>query len=305
MSLQEIAFNGTRWLNITEPDPEMVHYLGENFHFHPLDLEDVLSKVQYPKIDAYQDYLFIILQFPIYDSAKRIYKRSELDIFFSKDYLITINSGELTPLQNFFETCKLDALARERFMGRGMALLLYEVVDALMDYIFPIINQKNDLIFQLESEIFETPELKDMIRDVMVLKRNIINIRRILYPQRAVLIDLGNKYRAFIPEEFGIYFDDTVDKKDKIVSQLDTAFAYVEVLESANEALITRNTNRTIKILTVFSVLMLPLTLLTSYYGMNINLPLQRDPNILTYINVALLAITVIMIGIIVKKRYL
>src|SRR3989344_8712859 len=102
MKISEINYNDLRWINITGPDQEMVDYLRENFHFHVLDMEDVVSKVQYPKIDAYQEYLFIILQFPLYESHKRIYKRTELDIFFGKDYIITINSGELNPLQNFF-----------------------------------------------------------------------------------------------------------------------------------------------------------------------------------------------------------
>src|SRR3989344_43194 len=114
MKLNEISYNGYRWINITEPDQEMVQYLSDNFKYHPLDMEDVLSKVQYPKIDSYSKYLFIILQFPIYESERRIYKRSELDIFLGENYLITINTGTLTPLQNFFETCRADELAKQR-----------------------------------------------------------------------------------------------------------------------------------------------------------------------------------------------
>ncbi len=305
MKLSELNHNGYRWINITEPDKEMVDYLREKFHFHPLDLEDVLSKFGYPKIDAYQDYLFIILQFPVYAPERRLYKRTELDIFFGRDYLITINSGSLVALQNFFETCQLDELARQKFMGRGIPLLLYEIVDAMLDQVFPVLNQKSELIFRLEEEIFETPELKDMIQEIMILKRNIINIRRILAPQRAVLVDLQNKYRQFIPAELNIYFDDILDKKDKIISQLDTASAYVEVLNEANEALISRSTNKIIKVLAVFSVLALPLTMLLNYYGMNVRLPLQNNPYILTYINLALLGMTALMIGILVKKRWL
>lgn len=305
MRLQEISFQSLRWINITEPDQEMVSFLLDNFHFHPLDLEDVLSKTGYPKIDAYHDYLFIVSQFPVYEAQRRIYKRTELDIFFGKNYLITINRGDLLPLQNFFEACRLDELAREKFMGRGLSILLYEIIDSLLDYVFPIINQKNDLVFELEEEIFETPELKDMIQEIMILKRNLINIRRIVAPQRSVLVDLGTKYRQFIPEEFAIYFDDLVDKKDKILSQLDTALAYVGVLNEANESIITRNTNRVITLLTIFTVIMLPLTLITSYYGMNVELPLQGSRNVLSYINVSMFLIVAVMIGFFVKKRWL
>lgn len=305
MKLQEIGYNGYRWINITEPDQEMVQYLSENFKYHPLDLEDVLSKVTYPKIDAYQNYLFIILQFPVYEAARRIYKRAELNIFFGHDYLITINNSQLTALQNFFETCRVDDLARQKFMRHGVGMLLWEILDSHMDYVFPIINQKNDLIFQLEEEIFENPELKDMIQEIMILKRNTINLRRILSPQRQVFLDLGNKHAKFVHEELRVYFDDLVDKQDKILSQLDTAQAYVSVLEDANESLITRNTNNVIKTLTIFSIILMTLTAVTSYYGMNIGLPLQNNPNVSTYINIILIAFGAIMLGYFIKKRWL
>lgn len=305
MTLQEITHNGYRWINITEADQEVVQYLSDNFKYHPLDLEDVLSKVSYPKIDAYQSYLFIILQFPVYEAARRIYKRSELNIFFGHDYLITIASSELTALQNFFDTCRVDELARQKFMRHGVGMLLWEVLDSHMDYVFPIINQKNDLIFQLEEEIFERPELKDMIQEIMILKRNIINLRRILTPQRQVFMDLGNKHLKFIPEELRAYFDDLVDKQDKILSQLDTAQSYVDVLDEANESLITRNTNKVIKTLTIFSIILMILTAITSYYGMNVDLPLQADRHVLAYINTILIAAAAVMLAFFVKRRWL
>lgn len=305
MKLQEIAHNGYRWINITEPDQEMIQYLSDNFKYHPLDLEDVLSKVTYPKIDTYQSYLFIILQFPVYEPQRRIYNRSELNIFFGHDYIVTINSGELTALQNFFDTCRIDELARQKFMRHGVGMLLWEVLDSHMDYVFPIINQKNDLIFQLEEEIFENPELKDMIQEIMILKRNIINFRRILSPQRQVFMDLGNKHPKFVSEELRVYFDDLVDKQDKILSQLDTAQSYVDVLDEANESLITRGTNNVIKTLTIFSIILMILTVITSYYGMNIALPLQKDSHVLAYINTVLIGAAAVMLAFFIKRRWL
>lgn len=305
MKLQEITYQNLRWINITEPDQAMVDYLRENFHFHPLNLEDVLSKVGFPKVDAYQDYLYIVFQFPVYESDRRIYKRDEVDVFLSKDYIITVNSGRLASLQNFFETCRLDELAREKFMSRGIALLLYEIIDALLNYIFPIINQKNEFIFGLEEEIFETRELKDMVQEIMILKRNIINMRRILAPQRSVLVELQVKHKQFVPEETNIYFDDLLDKKDKIINQLDTAMAYVDILNEANESIITRNTNRVITVLTIFTVVILPLSIVTGYFGMNLNLPFQNSGHALTYVNAILLGLFALMIIVFAKKRWL
>lgn len=305
MKLEEISHNGLRWINITNPDQEMVNYLRDNFHFHPLDLEDVLSKVQYPKVDAYQDYLFIVLQFPVWEEERRIYIRTELNIFFSHDYLITIQNGKLVSMSTFFETCRNDELARQKFLGRGGPLLLYEIIDSLLTNLFPIVNQKNEVIFQLEQEIFEMPELRDMIQEIMILKRNIINMRRIISPQRVVIVDLQTKHKKFVPEEANIYFDDILDKKDKLLNQLDTALAYVGVLEQANETLISRSTNKVIKTLTIISVITLPLTMLLNYYGMNVNLPFQHHPNVLPFIHGSLILMAGAMLAILVKKRWL
>ena len=202
-------------------------------------------------------------------------------------------------------TCRADESAREKFTGRGGAMLLYELLDSLLDYVFPIVSQKNEFIFQLEEEIFETPETKDMIQEIMILKRDVINLRRILLPQRSVLIDLQTKHKRFVPEELNIYFDDIIDKKDKLINQLDTALAYVDVLEDANEALITRSSNKILKVLAIFSVIPLPLNMVLNYYGMNVNLPYQNSLHILAYINIALLVMTVVMITVLIKKKWL
>ncbi len=297
MKLQELKFKDIKWINITQPDQEMVDYLESNFRFHPLDLEDVLSKTTYPKIDVYSKYLFIILQFPVYEKARHIFKRSELSIFFSKDYLITINDGALSPLTEVFEKCMKDRNLQEEFMEQGVPMLLWEVLDSHMDYVFPILSEKNDLIFDLEEEIYEKPKLTDMIKEIMTVKRDIINIRRILAPQRQVFADLAHRHALFIPAEQNAYFEDLVDKQDKISNQLETSQAYIDLLEDANESLIGRNTNNIVKTLTIFTVITQLPPIIFDYYGMNINLPFQDSSHALTWINlVTLLSVVGIII---------
>lgn len=297
MKLQEINYKNIKWINITEPDQEMVDYLDTNFKFHPLDLEDVLSKTTYPKIDVYQDYLFIILQFPVFEQARSIFKRSELSIFFSKDYIITINDGSLKALTGVFEQCKNDPELQKEFMEQGIAKLLWEILDSHMDYVFPILSEKNDLIFELEEEIYEKPKLTDMIKEIMTVKRDIINIRRILAPQRQVFLDLAHRHSQFVPTEQKVYFEDLVDKQDKISNQLETAQAYIDLLEDANESLINRNTNNIVKTLTIFTVITQLPPIIFDYYGMNIPLPFQDSTNILTLVNaITLLSVVAIII---------
>jgi magnesium transporter len=256
----------------------------------------VLSKTTYPKIDVYPNYLFIILQFPVYEPDRHIFKRSEINIFFSQDYLITINDGHMGALQAFFQKCQTDKHAFQKIMKKGIPMLLWEVLDAHMDYMFPLVNQKNDLIYELEEEIYEKPKLTDMIKEIMTLKRDMINIRRILAPLRSVFLDLGSKHPKFVPEEERAYFDDLVDKQDKILNQLETAQAYVDVLEDANESLISRNTNNVVKTLTIFTVITQLPPIIFDYYGMNIALPFAESTHVLALVNAVTLLIVVSVI---------
>jgi magnesium transporter len=296
MQSQEVLFGSFKWINITEPDQQMVSLLEKDFKFHPLNLEDVLSKTTYPKIDTYKDYLFIILQFPVYEQKREIYKRSEISVFFSADYLITINDGYLGPLQAFFKHFSSDKVFRDKFTKIGPAMLFSEILDAHMDYCFPLVSQKNDAIFELEEEIYEKPELKDMIREIMTLKRDVINIRRILAPQKQILIDLGVKHPHFVHEEQKAYFEAIVDKQDKVMNQLDTAQAYVNVLEDANESLISRNTNKIVKTLTIFTVITQLPIIIAGYYGMNVSLPFQHSAHALTWVNLFMIFGTIAVI---------
>jgi len=305
MKIEKISHGKYRWINISGPDEGIADFLRSEFKAHPLMIEDVLSKSEYPKIDAFDEYLFAILQFPIFNPEKKMYNRTELDILLGRDYIVTINSGKLQPLQQFFERTRTQPKLREKYMGDGVARLFYEIVDSLFDQVFPFVQQKYDVIFRLEEDIFESIELHDAIQDIMILKRDLINIRRIIVPQRDVIHDIELKYKKFIPEELDIYFNDIVDKIDKITNQLETATKYVDVLQDANETIITRNTNRVIKILTIFSVTLLPLTLVTGYYGMNLALPLQNHPNGIYFINGLMLILLFLMLGFFFRKRWL
>src|SRR5438046_3149767 len=125
----ELGANGLTWIHLDPPiDPETVNALRERFGWHPLDVEDVLSKRQRPKVDDYVDdgYLFAVLHFPVYDKSIGRLNAAELDVFLGPDYLVTLPTVELLPVTRLFRRCAEDAELRERLFTKGSGRLLYE-----------------------------------------------------------------------------------------------------------------------------------------------------------------------------------
>src|SRR3954466_2219908 len=151
--IAELSANGLTWIHINEPGPLEAAYLAERFGFHPLDVEDVLSKRQRPKIDEYPDYLFGVLHFPFYDKSAKRLNAAELDFFVGQDYLVTLPTVELLPVSRLLQRCMDDADLREALFSKGSGYLLYHVLDDLFDYCFPILDKIGFKLDSIEDDI--------------------------------------------------------------------------------------------------------------------------------------------------------
>ncbi len=274
-NVEEIAAEGLRWIKIDQPGALEQAWLEENFDFHALDYEDVLSRNQRPKIDVYDDYLFIVLQFPIFDRSARRLGAGELDLFVGADFLITIPNQALQPVEYLFERCRHKEEVREQLFSRGSGYLLYRLVDDGFDYCFPMLRKIGNKLDVLEGEIFEGHVSQEIVRDISNVKQEIINFRTVIRPQRPVLRDLEKvKQRYLAPDmDLEIYFDDIVDAHERIWDMLEGYKEVVEGLEETNESVISHRLNDILRVLTSISVIVLPLTLLASIWGMNVKVP--------------------------------
>jgi magnesium transporter len=272
--VEEIAAEGLRWIKIDRAGALEQTWLEENFDFHALDYEDVLSRNQRPKIDVYDDYLFIVLQFPIFDRSARRLGAGELDLFVGADFLITIPNQPLQPVEYLFERCRQKEEIREQLFSRGSGYLLYRLVDDGFDYCFPMLRKIGNKLDALEAEIFEGRS-EEIVRDISNVKQEIINFRKVIRPQRPVLRDLEKvKQRYLAPDmDLEIYFDDIVDAHERIWDMLENYKEVVEALEDTNESVISHRVNDILRVLTSISVIVLPLTLLASIWGMNVHVP--------------------------------
>jgi magnesium transporter len=256
---------------------EDIDYLAEHFVFHPLALEDCLSRIERPKIDEFDDHLFIVLHFPMYDTTRRISRPREVDFFIGRNYLVTLHDGILRPLNNFYRDCQENESTRERYMGRGASTLLHAVIDRLVDYLFPILYKVDSQISEIEDDIFED-DTRDIVREISLVRRDIIALRRIIRPQIPIITNLSERERPFIREELDDYFDDVLDHMYKVRDLLDENYEVIADLSETTDSLLSHRINEVMRVLTVLSVIMLPLTLLSGIYGMNVRLPFEGDP---------------------------
>jgi magnesium transporter len=263
---------GIRWIHIESPRTVDRDWLEEHFDFHPLDYEDVFSRNQRPKLDQYDDYVFIVLHFPLFDKDTGRIVTAELDLFLGPDYLITLPNIPLPPLAAMFDRYREKDDLRTEVFTKGSGYLLYKIVDTGVDASFPMLRKTGLKLERLEDDIFEGRS-SEIVRDLSEAKQEIINFRKITRPQRAVLRDLERTKQRYLQEELEIYFDDISDAAERIWDTLENYKEVIEGLESTNESVHSHRLNETFRILTAASVILLPLTLIASIFGMNVHFP--------------------------------
>jgi magnesium transporter len=274
-NVEVIEADGLRWINIERPRQVDRAWLEENFEFHPLDYEDVFSRNQRPKVDEYEGYLFVVLHFPAFDRSVGRLNAAEVDIFIGPDFLITLPNEPLPPISYLFERVRTREELRDQLFSKGAGYLLYKIVDDCVDASFPMLRKIGNKLEHLEEEIFEGRGA-EVVRDISNAKQEIINFRKIVRPQRLALKDL-ERTKRYIPETLDVYFDDINDASERVWDMLENFKEVIEGLEATNESVISHRLNDILRVLTAFSVLMLPLTLLASIWGMNTHVPGEQS----------------------------
>jgi len=284
------------WIDIENPSKENMQFLRDHFHFHPLDIEDCLSIIERPKLDEYDDYFFLVLHIPSFIKQTRRLVPFAVNIFIGNNFLVTVHHGLCRPIQNTF-----DYLAENhQILDKGSGYLLHKVIDSLIDYNFPILNKIYRNVQDVEDAIFKKAGSKN-VKDILLIRTNILTFRNIIFPQRKFLKTLEIKDMDFLIEALEVYFGDLVDHIEKIWDTLENYKELIEGVHDAHQSLLSNKINDIMRILTIFSVIILPLALISGIYGMNIVLPLERNP--FAFI-VILVVMGIISIGMLVYFKY-
>ena len=178
------------------------------------------------------------------------------------------------PVEYLFERCRSSEEFRENLFSKGPAFLLYKIVDDCVDASFPMLRKMGNKLERIEEEIFEG-RAQEVVRDISNAKQEIINFRKVIRPQRPVLRDLERTKQRYLAEDLELYFDDIVDASERIWDMLENYKEVVEALEDTNESVLSHRVNEVLRVLTAFSVVVLPLTLFASVFGMNVNFPFE------------------------------
>lgn len=276
--IQKVKAKNFTWVNITKPNAGSIEYLRNNYKFHPLDLEDCSSPTLRSKLDEYHDYLFVILNFPVYNRKTRRISLSELDIFVGQDYLITLSDNNLSPLNEIFEKCQINSKERKLYLEDDVTFLLYEILNNLQKYCFPILDHISHDLRDIEKQIFNNKE-KQMVREILITKRNIVNFRKSIQSHKNVVKKLSKmSHKKFMKNELNIYFANILDQSKEIWEILENLKENVEAIHNTNESLISFKLNTVMKALTIISVIIFPATLISSIFGMNFRIPFEETP---------------------------
>lgn len=304
LNLEQLTYGELSWINIQPPTEKVREYLSANYPFHHLDLDDVFSRIQRPKMDEYKDYLFFVFNFPRYQKKEQVLNQSQVSVFVGDGYLITLHKGELKPLHSLFEACKDDGELQDDVLGNGTGYLLYRILDRLIDYCLPILNKTANGIEEIEDHIFSS-QAHNTVREISRMRRDVISFRRTIWPMRTLIGGLETKLRRFSKKDLTVYFGDTVDHLEKIWDGLNEYKEIVEGLHATHDSLDSNRLNDALRILTILSTIGTVCTVIVSFYGMNVGLPGDTNPRSWVIILIVMLALMFTMLWYFYRKGWI
>jgi len=271
LGLESITNKSLTWVDIQKPTREKMSILEQLYPFHELNIEDCLSKIQIPKVDRYEDHIFVILHFPTIDKEKSIPRTTQLAIFAGFDYLVTVQQGELKPLTEMFQICKVNEKQRDSFMGTSSGYLLHSIIDLLVDDLLHILMKLEGNLDDIEDVVFD--EKVAVAKEISLLRREITTLRRVVIPLKRIILDLSKDIQKFSEEDLTLYFDDVKDHIDKVIEVLEESKETIEIFKDTDFMLSTEKSNKILAVLTILFTLSIPVTVVAAIYGMNVDLP--------------------------------
>ena len=257
----------TLWVDLPAPGEDERRLLLDVFRFHPLSVEDAGSALQFPKIEAYQGYLYLVLHGIDAKPQRSQFATRDIDFFLGRNYLVTVHDGESRSIERMREMCG----RHDHFLREGPVALLHRIVDAMVDNYRPVVEEVEDRIAHLEEQAFAGHER--LSRHVMKLKREVSSMRRVMVPQRDAIGRLARREFAVISDEMAYRFRDVYDHVVRLTEEAILFQDRVTGIFEVNLSTVSHRLNQVMKLLTVMSTIFLPLTVLTGMWGMNIPLP--------------------------------
>ena len=264
----EMAPGRVHWFDFDQLGQPEARLLATQFRFHPLAIEDAVEQAQYPKADDYGDYLYLTLH-AIDDHAAdpEAVDTVELDMFLGRDFLITGRDGR--PLDEF-DALRRDIKKRPAILGRGPDLLLHSLLDRIVVDYFPRLEGIEERLDQLETDALAGGAGEVLPGKVLALRRQLLRLKRIIHPQRELFLRLARpEFCSVIDHQARLYFRDTYDQIYRVSEMLDGERDMLQGIFEAHYTLVSYRLNDIVRVLTMVTTLLMPMTVVTGVYGMN------------------------------------
>lgn len=302
--MKTVEFKNVSWIDFSDPGADDVMYLQENFNIHPLAIEEFVTPTIRPKATQYDGCLFLTIHIPLFDTETRTTYPGELDIVLTRDHLITGHSNGIYQLEKFFRELEESEGKRRLYMGKTPAHLLYHLLDILLESCFPRLDHIHKKLIHIEDKVFHGKE-KEMVFEISLVKRDLLNFRRTLKPQRTILESLYQKESTLIAPELKPYFQDLVGTNIRLWNALESNKETIESMEETNNSLLSNKLDHTMKILTVFSAIMMPMTVYSNILAMSADIPFGKSPHAFVIHVTIMFFISIITIILFKSKKWL
>jgi len=276
--MKSIEHKNLIWLDFENPSADDVLYLQENFNIHPLAIGEFMTPTIRPRATQYKNCLFLTIHIPLYDVKTRTTYPGELDIVLTKDHIITGHKESIYQLTEFFNKLSESEGKRRLYMDKSPAHLLHQIISILLESCFPKLDHIHENLLEIEDQVFNGKE-KEMVFEISIVKRDILNFRRTLKPQRSILESLVQKETLFIPDDIKPYFSDLIGTNIRLWNSLESNKETIESMEETNNSLLSNKLNLTMKVLTIFSAITLPMTVYSNILAMSADIPFGKNPN--------------------------
>jgi len=301
--VETIKIGRLLWVNIKNPTNEDLDEIANTYHFHPLDIEDCRESNQRSKIDVYDDYNFLILHFPNFDRQNRFIKPKEVKIFWGEDFLITIGKSHWVVDSVFDEAMEQYHRGDDFEVGTSDAIL-YLILEKLMNESTYLLRKVGLELELINRQLLGKSPAK-IIERLSFTRKNIIVLNTMLKPQLRVFNQFESGKVQGFADNMEDYWGNILDYYNQMWDMTEDFGELIEGLSTTFDSLQTNKTNEIMKILTLISSIVLPLTLLTGIYGMNVLLPLESDKSAFWIIMALMLGIGVGMIILFKKKKWM
>lgn len=304
--MKTIIANNITWIDIQKPKQKDLDEIKEKFQLHPFIVRQFLPPIHRPKIEEYPNQLFIVLHFPVFNPKSQQTKPVELDFIVTPTTLITSHAEKIPDLETFFNDCQLQDYHQSQYF-KSSAYIMFGLLDWLIDCCLPMLDHISERIEKIESQVFQGKE-KEMLSEIALVKKDLIDFRRAIKPQRSVLEILEKKCQRLFGQELKLLAQEVIGSNIRVWNLLENHRELINSIEQTNNSLLSHKLSDIVKILTVISFITFPLSVIVGFFGMNVfdNVPLVREnPYTWLAIFVSMFLVTGLMVIYFRKKKWL